>query len=166
MQAFAQLTYTAGAEAKLAELLAGVEMPEPVGYVSTHNTPEASPYRVQFNKTLAHVYTDTAKSIDAVFTLTQLQAAVAAAVAKKDVQIAAIRAAHQRYEADTLTLAQQDDEVRAALTADRDALAKDAARYRWLREGNFTGQWLLKDVAGGWTTGMDAAIDAALEKTK
>ena len=48
-----------------------------------------------------------------------------------------------------------------SLVAEIERLRLDAERYRWLREGNFTGQWILSEVSGGWTTGMDSAIDAA-----
>lgn len=48
-----------------------------------------------------------------------------------------------------------------SLAAEIERLRLDAERYRWLREGNFTGQWILSEVSGGWTTGMDSAIDAA-----
>ena len=55
-----------------------------------------------------------------------------------------------------LTLGEQVIDLRQ-----RNEARADAERYRWLREGNFTGQWLLSDVSGGWATGMDSAIDAA-----
>lgn len=52
---------------------------------------------------------------------------------------------------------------RAALEAAVTVLEKDAKRYQWMREGNFTGQWLLREVSGGWKEGMDKAIDNAME---
>ena len=54
------------------------------------------------------------------------------------------------------------EENRAKVVAALEQLERDAARYQYIREGHFTGQWLLSEVKGGWQTGMDAAIDAAI----
>lgn len=45
-------------------------------------------------------------------------------------------------------------------------LEADALRYRWLREGAFTGQWLLSEVTGTWADKMDATIDRAMTDHK
>ena len=66
--------FEAGAEAKLAEMLAGVEMPEPTKAHQGIGPGPASYY-----------------------TLTQLQTAVAAAVTGKDAEIAELIAAHAEY---------------------------------------------------------------------
>jgi hypothetical protein len=61
----------------------------------------------------------------------------------------------------------EDPEVavsRATLHAALTDMCADSLRYQWLREGNFTGKWLLAEVSGGWSDGMDAAIDAAMKR--
>lgn len=53
---------------------------------------------------------------------------------------------------------------RAALEQRIKELEADAKRYQFLREGTFTGQWLLSNVAGTWAVGMDTAIDRAMSE--
>jgi len=118
---FAQLAYTAGAEAKLQSLLAGVKMPEPVYLVYSiygWNPVEKSKY-----------YEASSTDRVSLFTETQLREYAAAAVAKKDVEIAHL---------------QQDCQTEAAtvvmLTAERDSLAED------LRDERQRGLALLADA--------------------
>ena len=55
-------------------------------------------------------------------------------------------------------------QARAALEQRIKELEADAARYRFIREGNFTGIWLLSEVRGGWADGMDVTIDRAMSE--
>jgi hypothetical protein len=58
------------------------------------------------------------------------------------------------------------------LTRERDEAVADAARYRWLRDGDgewecFSGGWLHKNnLYGQGPSDLDAAIDAAIATTK
>lgn len=56
-----------------------------------------------------------------------------------------------------------DDQVarNRALLAERDALAKDAERYRWLRRAGYAD---IRDIPAMAPTRMDEFIDAALQR--
>ena len=45
-------------------------------------------------------------------------------------------------------------------------LKADAARYRFIREGAFSGQWLLSEVQGDWGDGMDKTVDKTMAAMK
>jgi hypothetical protein len=49
-----------------------------------------------------------------------------------------------------------------ALAAERDALRKDAERYRWLRDKKHPSLGLTRLVLNDTPHGIDAAIDAAM----
>ena len=46
------------------------------------------------------------------------------------------------------------------------SMQADAERYRFIREGAFSGQWLLSEVQGDWGDGMDKTIDKAMAARK
>lgn len=58
----------------------------------------------------------------------------------------------------------QGEEI-LALRAERDALRRDAERYRWLRDVDAQTQWHHVDWTGD-PEDIDAAIDAAMKESK
>jgi hypothetical protein len=122
--------FAAAIKAAHIEELCSVEMPEPVGYVSTHTSLEQDPYHIQFNQKLTHVYRDTAVRIDPVVTLDQLQQTVAAAVARHKQDWNRFHHLMKKY---GLHQGRTDDDLLdildkhlAALTAERDAYQQAA----------------------------------------
>jgi len=103
------------------EELAGVEMPEPVAEC-IHSDKRGYFQMAKVGRlVLDEEDKEIGFSVVKFVTLDQCREAVAAAVAKQ-------REIRQRMEDEYLKVAQQDDEVRAALTAERDALAVDLAK--------------------------------------
>ena len=114
--------YQKGLQDAKTALLEGVEMPEPIGYVSEHTSTDMWQWR--FSKTSAGVYKDTAKTIDAVITLDQCQQTVAAAVARSAEML--------KYYSDHANLVTNE---KVALTAE---LAKKDAEIAELKEKHST----------------------------
>jgi hypothetical protein len=124
----------------MAQLLAGVEMPEPTDFCDV-------PFQ--------HIWG---------YTADQLRTAVAAAVAKKDAEMAELKADLETERNHVLDRRMQID----ALKSERDALAKDAARYRWLRDHHNSEPphkltWYLPRTYPLNREGLDAAIDEVMK---
>jgi len=128
------------------------EMPAPVGYVSEHTS--TGMWQWQFNKTSTGVYKDTAKTIDAVFTLTQCQQAVVAAVARKDAELTQTHADWVRC-----------DKAYHELKAERDAL-KALVNQQLTTEQVQRAKQALYDASHGDLEATDDEVKAALEASK
>ena len=57
-------------------------------------------------------------------------------------------------------------EITVKQQAEINALKADAERYRFIREGAFSGGWNYTEVPGDWSKGMDATIDKAMAAMK